>query len=510
MKEKYLIGVDVGTYETKGVITNLKGEVLSTQVRPHKMLIPQQGWAEHDPEEVWWGDFVHVARRLLESSGVDPKDVLAVGCSAIGICVLPIDKQGNPLRKGGILYGVDTRSTEEIAYLEKEIGTDRIFNLAGMTLSSQAAAPKILWLKNNEPGVYKKAYKFATASTFIVGRLTGNYVIDHLTGSFVAPLYDFEQRKWTDELTKEIVELGRLPELRWANEVAGTVTAEAAQQTGLLEGTPVTVGTADAAAESVSVGVTNPGQMMLMYGSTVFIIEVLDKPISDKRMWANPYLFEGTSALLAGMATSGSLTRWFRDQITQDLVTAEDNGGPNAYGELTIGASTIPAGSEGLICLPFFSGERTPINDPKARGVYFGLTLAHTREHMFKATLEGIGYGVRHHLDIMRDMGAFPDEVIAVGGGTKSPLWLQTVSDIGQVSQKVPAVTLGASYGDAFLAGMGAGVFSDPKDINTWLSDYKMVHPNEALAERYQAYMALYLDLYEQNKDLMHRIYALA
>jgi len=262
MADKYLLGVDVGTYETKGVITNLKGEVLSTQVSPHEMLIPQQGWAEHDPEGVWWGDFVSVTKRLIESSGVNPKDILAVGCSAIGICVLPIDKDGLPLRKGGILYGVDTRATEEIAYLEKEIGTERIFDKAGMTLSSQAAAPKIMWLKNNEPEVYKKAHKFVTATTFIVGRLTGNYVVDHLTGSFVTPLYDFQARKWTDELTSEIVELDRLPELRWASEIAGTVTAEAAQQTGLLEGTPVTVGTADAAAEAVSVGVTNPGQMM--------------------------------------------------------------------------------------------------------------------------------------------------------------------------------------------------------------------------------------------------------
>ena len=510
MADKYLLGVDVGTYETKGVITNLKGEVLSTQVSPHEMLIPQQGWAEHDPEGVWWGDFVSVTKRLIESSGVNPKDILAVGCSAIGICVLPIDKDGLPLRKGGILYGVDTRATEEIAYLEKEIGTERIFDKAGMTLSSQAAAPKIMWLKNNEPEVYKKAHKFVTATTFIVGRLTGNYVIDHLTGSFVTPLYDFQARKWTDELTSEIVELDRLPELRWASEIAGTVTAEAAQQTGLLEGTPVTVGTADAAAEAVSVGVTNPGQMMLMYGSTIFIIEVLDKPIADERMWANPYLFEGTSALLAGMATSGSLTRWFRDQLAPDLVTAEENGGLNAYGAITKEASAILPGSEGLICLPYFSGERTPINDPKARGVYFGLTLAHTRAHMFKATLEGIGYGVRHHLDIMSDMGAFPDEVIAVGGGTKSPLWLQAVSDIGQISQKVPAVTLGASYGDAFLAGMGAGVFSDPTDINKWLTDSRMVNPDKSVAEIYSKYMDLYLELYKETKNLMHKVHELA
>jgi xylulokinase len=284
------------------------------------------------------------------------------------------------------------------------------------------------------------------------------------------------------------------------------VTKEAAAQTGLVEGTPVIVGTADAASEAVSVGVTSPGQMMLMYGSTIFIIEILDKPIVDERLWANPFLFEGTSALLAGMSTSGSLTRWFRDQLAVDLVVAEEGGGSNAYGKITEEAMSVPAGSEGLIVLPYFSGERTPINDPKARGVFFGLTLAHTRGHLFRAIIEGIGYGVRHHLNVMAEIGAYPDEVIAVGGGTKSSLWLQTVSDIGQIPQIVPSITLGASYGDAFLAGMGAGVFSDASEINTWLRDSRIVEPNPEHNEIYDKYMNLYLTLYQHNKELMHSI----
>lgn len=506
MTKEYLLGVDIGTYESKGVITNLDGEVISTQVSPHQMLIPRQGWAEHDPETVWWGDFVSITNRLLQETGIDPKHIIGVGCSAIGPDVLPVDKDANPLRKGGILYGVDTRATDEIAGLNESIGAEVIFEKTGNMLSSQSVGPKILWLKNNEPDVYKRAYKFVTASTFLVARLTGNFVVDHLTGSFCLPLYDFEKRIWDDSLTKEIVNLDRLPELRWANEVAGNVTAAAAAETGLAEGTPVVVGTADAASEAVSVGVTNPGQMMLMYGSTIFMIEVLDKPVVDERLWATPYLFEGTSALLAGMATSGALTRWFRDKLSPDLVMAEEAGGANAYGVLTQQAMAIPPGSEGLMVLPYFSGERTPINDPKARGVYFGLTLAHTRAHMFKAALEGISYGVRHHLEVMKSIGAEPKEIIAVGGGTKSPLWLQAVSDISQMPQQVPAVTLGASYGDAFLAGMGAGVFSAGTDIGRWLKDIRTIEPNPETAEIYDRYMKIYLQLYLCNKELMHEI----
>lgn len=510
MAEKYLLGIDIGTYESKGVITNTSGDLIASAVSPHKMEIPNQGWAEHDAEVVWWGDFVKITKELIEKTGIKPTDIIGVGLSAIAPDILPVDKDVKPLRRGGILYGVDTRAAKEMDHLNEVIGSDRIFEKCANVLSSQATGPKILWLKNNEPDVYQKAYKFLTASSFLVARLTGEFVIDHLTGSFCLPLYDFEKRAWSDELTKEIVDLGRLPDLRWTNEVAGKVTAEAARQTGLAEGTPVIVGTADAASEAVSVGVTKPGQMMLMYGSTIFIIEVVDKPVMDHRLWANPYLFEGTSALLAGMATSGSLTRWFRDHISADLVAAEEQGGANAYGELTKAALAIPAGAEGLVVLPYFSGERTPVNNPRARGVYFGLTLAHSRAHMFRATIEGISYGVRHHIDIMREIGAEPAEIVAVGGGTKSPLWLQNTSDVTGVPQKVPAVTFGASYGDAFLAGMGAGVFSKPEDINTWLKDIRTIEPNMALKKTYDKYMPIYLRLYEQTRELMTELYNLA
>jgi len=510
MDNNYLLGLDIGTYESKGVIVSLDGKVVNSQMSPHEMIIPRQGWAEHDAEEVWWADIVDIIKQLLAESGVAPKDILGVGCSAIAPAVLPVDKSGKPLRKGGILYGVDTRATEEVAELEEQIGAEVIFKKTGNMLSSQATGPKILWLKKNEPEVYKEAYKFVTASTFLVARLTGNFVIDHLTGCFCLPFYYFEKRIWDDSLTRDIVELGRLAELRWTDEVAGTITAEAAAMTGLMEGTPVVVGTTDGASDAFSVGVVSSGQMMLMYGSTIFIVAVLDKPVTDERLWASPYLFEGTSALLAGMATSGTLTRWFRDKIAADLVAAEEAGGANAYNALTKEAMEIPAGSEGLVVLPYFSGERTPINDPKARGVLFGLTLAHTRAHMFKALLEGTGYGVRHNFDVMREIGAGPKEVIAVGGGTKSPLWLQVVSDISQTRQRVPAVTLGASYGDAFLAGMGAGVFSSGHEITEWLKDFRTVEPNPELKETYDRYQAIYLALYQQNKELMHQVWALA
>jgi len=503
MQPRYLMGVDIGTYASKGVITRPDGEVVDVQVRPHDLTIPRSGWAEHDAEAVWWGDFVAITRALLAESGVEPARIAAVGCSAIGPDLLPVDAAARPLRKGGILYGIDTRATDEIGELEARYGADAIFEATGNPLTSQAVGPKLLWLQRHEPEVFQQADRFVTATSFVVARLTGKFVIDHLTASTWVPLYDLANLRWSDRFCEGIVEPARLPDPAWTTEIAGGVTAEASGETGLREGTPVIVGTCDAPAEAVSVGVTAPGQMMLMYGSTVFMIRVTDRLVTDRRVWAVPYLFPGTWCLEAGMATSGALTRWFRDQCAPDLVAVEGEGGPIAYAELAQAAADVPPGSEGLLVLPYFSGERTPINDPQARGVIFGLTLAHTRAHMFRAILEGIGYGVRHHVDVMTEMGVRPEEIVAVGGGTQNEVWMQAVSDIAGISQRVPAITLGASYGDAFLAGLGISMFDSYDDVGHWLNEARTIAPIPSHADVYRRLMKLYLELYQRTKDMM-------
>lgn len=505
MKTGYLLGVDIGTYESKGVLTTLDGATVSLQVRPHKLSIPKAGWAEHDAEKDWWGDFCSITKGLISEAGVDPSQILGVGCSAIGPTMLPVDRECNPLRPA-ILYGIDTRATEEIAYLEQLLGSEEIFSVCGATLSTQSVGPKILWTKNNEPEIYREAHKFLTATSFLVARLTGRYIIDHYTAGSFHPLYDLRNQQWHQEFCQPIVEMERLADLAWSSEVAGRVTKEAAAQTGLAEGTPVITGTVDAAAEAVSVGVVSPGQLMLMYGSTLFIIQVLDQQKVDARLWSAPYLFPGTYAMMAGMATSGALTRWFRDNFAVELVEAEKATGNNAYGVLAGEAAQITPGSEGLVLLPYFSGERTPINDPHAKGLIMGLTLAHSRGHVYRALLEGVGYGINHHFQVFDEIGASPQEVVAVGGGTKNPLWLQIVSDISGQAQKVPGVTIGASYGDAFLAGLGVGLFDSYNHISTWLRDIKEVKPSPAVGEVYTKLYQHYLELYDRTKGVMHQL----
>lgn len=506
MKQQYLLGVDIGTYESKGVIVTADGHIISSHARPHNLSIPRQGWAEHDSETVWWDDFCAIVKELLQESGVSAYDIIAVGCSAIGPDMLPVDNKGRGLRPA-VLYGIDTRATAEIESLERAFGRADIFARCGNYLSAQSAGPKMLWLKNHEPEVYNRAHKLVTGTSFLVARLTGNYWVDHYTAAAgFTPLYDTRTAGWADDLCEPIVNPAKLPDIAWTTDIAGTVTGAAAAETGLAPGTPVIVGTCDAAAEAVSVGVVAPGQLMLMYGSTAFFVEVIDRSIIDERLWAAPYLFRDTYCLTAGMSTAGSLTRWFRDVLGPDLVGAEKNTGANAYETLARGAALVAPGADGLLVLPYFSGERTPINDPKARGVFFGLTLAHTREHLYRAVLEGIGHGIKHHLDILKQIAAAPERIIAVGGGTKNPLWLQIVSDICGQTQEVPAVTFGASYGDAFLAGLGAGTFASYRDISSWIQNGRQVSPQPANAGIYEKQHEIYLNLYTQNKEFMHRL----
>lgn len=511
MKQGYLLGVDIGTSESKGTLVTTDGRIVRTSARPHPLLTPRQGWAEHDAENSWWGDLCVLTRELLRESGVDPKDILAFGCSTVGGCMLPVDKDCRPLRNA-ILYGIDVRSMGEAEFLNERFGGRGLLGgsgsigRAGNKMNSSSIGPKILWFRRNEPDLYRQMYKAAWGATFLVARLTGEWTVDDYSARGCTPCYDWTTKQWADDLCEDIVEVGRLPEIRQTTDIAGKVTAEASLATGLAQGTPVIVGTIDAPAEAVSVGVVSPGQAMLMYGSTMFYIQLTERQVVEPRLWSGNFVFPDTRTILASMATTGLLTRWFRDQLAPDLLNVQRDSGAEAYRVLSGRAAHIKPGSDGLLVLPYFSGERTPLNDPRARGVFFGLTLSHTRDHLYRAVLEGVGHGIRQHLDILASIDSAPDEVIAVGGGTKNAAWLQIVSDISGVPQKIPSVITGASYGDAFLAGLGVGIFKSPADIRNWVREERTIHPNPELKPLYDSYHRMYLDLYENNRDAMHRL----
>jgi xylulokinase len=357
--------------------------------------------------------------------------------------------------------------------------------------------PKILWLKRNRPEIFARTAKLLTSTSFLVHRLTGQYVIDHYTAANFSPLYDVERQDWCFDLAQDIATPEMLPRLLWSAEIAGHVTAEAAEATGLAAGTPVTTGTIDAAAEAVSVGVRAVGDMMMMYGSTIFIILLTESRVRDGRLWYAPWLFPGLHASMAGLATSGTLTHWFRDQFAREL------GRDAAFPTLAAEAEAVPPGAEGLLFLPYFSGERTPLHDPYAKGAFFGLNLTHTRAHLFRAVLEGIAYGTAHVIETYREAGAPPAQVRAVGGGTKNALWLQATSDCSGLDQVVCERTTGASYGDALLARVALGE-ATVDDITRWNPVARTIAAHQEAA--YKKAYPLFRRLYEQTKDIAREL----
>jgi xylulokinase len=481
------LGIDIGTSSAKAALTTAEGEVVATATRPHRLSIPRPGWAEHDPEGIWWDGVLALCHELL---GDGERVPAAVCVSGIGPCVLAADEDFRPLRPA-ILYGIDTRAAAEIAELTEELGAEAILERCGSALSTQAVGPKLLWLRRNEPEVWARTRRLLMASSFAVARLTGEYVLDHHSASQCDPLYELDRGGWIEEWAELIAPGLELPRLLWPGEPAGVVTAEAAAETGIPAGTPVMAGTVDAWAESLAAGVRVPGDLMVMYGSTLFLIAVTAEPLRDESLWSTAGVREDTYSLAAGLATSGTLLAWLRD-----LTGA-------SFDELTAEADAAGPGAGGLLALPYFSGERTPILDPNARGVLCGLTLAHGPGHLARALLEAIAFAVRHNLETFEGAGAPLDRLVAVGGGTQGAVALQAMSDVTGRPQQVCAAGVGACHGDAFLAAIGAGAAGWDDD---WSVIDQEVEPRAEHAELYEELYARYRELYPATRDVTHAL----
>jgi xylulokinase len=486
-----LLGIDLGTASSKGVLVDAEGTVRATAVRPrpHSMSMPRPGWAEVDAEQVWWRDVTSIAAELTGKA--DGAPIAAVCVSGVGPCLVLCDEDDQPVRPA-ILYGIDMRATAEIEELTGRYGADKVLDRCATPITSQAVGPKALWVRRHEPAVWARARRWYNSSSYVVRRLTGEYVIDHHTASQCVPLYDIEARRWHQPWYDDIMGELPAPRLAWSMEIAGTVTAAAARATGLAPGTPVCAGTVDAWAEAASVGVRAPGDLMLMYGSTMFFVQVLRDLARHPQLWNTAGIFPDSYCLAAGMATSGSLTDWVR-QLVGDV----------PFETLVEEAAQVPAGCDGLLLLPYFAGERTPIFDPDARGVIAGLTLRHGRGHLFRAVYEGIAFGIRQILGLL-DTEANPvRRLVAVGGGTQGGLWTQIVSDVTGRRQEVPQVTIGASYGDALLAAIGSGLVPAATD---WTRPGRLIEPDPAARDTYDTLFAHYTSLYPSTRDQVHAL----
>jgi xylulokinase len=487
-----LLGIDIGTGSTKGVLVDVSGSVIASETIAHSMSLPRPGWAEADAEALWWREVCRISAALMAQLPVGGS-VAGMCVSGVGPCLVLCDDELRPLRPA-ILYGVDTRATAEIASLTGEFGESNILERAGTLLSSQAVGPKIEWVRRHEPEVFDRATGWYGSNSYIAAKLTGEYVIDHHTASQCDPLYATRRFDWNHDWAQRVCGHLPLPRLVWPSDVVGAVTAEAAAATGVPIGTPVSAGTIDAYSEAFSVGVRQPGDQMLMYGSTMFLVQLIDEYHSDPTLWTTTGVEQNTLALAAGTSTAGSLIGWLQSTT-----------GGASFDELTAEASAVPPGSEGLLMLPYLAGERTPVFDPLARGVVAGLTLRHGRGHLFRAAYEGISFGIRQILERFDDAHS-ATRTVAVGGGLRSPVWAQALSDITGRPQLVPEQAIGASYGDALLAAIGTGLVDPGTD---WTRMAREVHPDPQRRALYDDLYGTWCELYPATRAQVHRLSAL-
>jgi xylulokinase len=477
------LGVDIGTSSSKGVLVDDTGTVLATAVRPHAVDRPHPGHVEMDAS-IWWDEFISLARELIGAGDT----VTAVGVSGMGPCVLLADETDTPLRPA-ILYGIDTRATDQIARLDAELGRENILRRCGSLLSTQAVGPKIAWVAEHEPAVATRARRLYMPASYLANRLTGAYVLDHHSASQAVPLYDSATQEWYAPWAEHVAPGIDLPPLHWPGDVAGHVTPDAAAVTGLPAGVPVITGTIDAWSEALSVGAQGVGDLMLMYGSTMFLINTVPDRLLVPELWSTVGALPGTRNLAGGMATSGMITNWLRTLF----------GSPDHTALLAEAEASGP-GAHGLLMLPYFAGERTPIADPHARGVIAGLTIEHTRGDLYRAALEATALGVRHNTEVMRAAGGDVRRIVAAGGGTRGGLWTRIVSDVTGLEQEIRTTTIGASYGAAFLA---ASAVTTPS-IDTWNPVRDRVTPDPEAGARHDDLYALYRSLYPATRDIAH------
>jgi xylulokinase len=491
----YLLGIDVGTTGCKALLIDAEGRLKGSATTEYPMSTPQPLWAEQDPEH-WWQAARRSIGRVLEQAHATAADIAGIGLTGQMHGLVLLDAKGNVLRP--CIMWNDQRTARQCQDITRQLGTQKILELTGNLVLPGFTAPKILWVREHEPDVYLRIASVLLPKDYLRYRLTGALRSDVSDASGTA-LFDVANRKWSAEMVNALgLNPQWLPEVTESPVASAHVTAEAAAETGLLAGTPVVGGAGDQAAQAVGTGTVVEGVVSVTIGTSgvVFVASDEYRREPEGRLHAFCHAVPGKWHLMGVMLAAGGSFRWYRDTLGEGERQRAEETGRDAYDLLTQAAAAVPAGSEGLIFLPYLSGERTPYSDPDARGVFFGLSLRHTKAHLTRAVLEGVTFGLRDCLELIRALGISICQVRASGGGANSSLWRQILADIFNSPIATVNITEGAAYGAAMLAGVGAGVFpSVPEACQKIIGVRESVSPGPAVeiyAELYRRYRALY------------------
>ena len=508
--KQYLLGVDVGTQATKGVLVQADGKVVAAHTEEYGVLHPQPLWAEQWPQ-VWLDATCKVIQGLLATPGIRPSEVAGVCISGLyGGSGVPVDEKMEPVRP--CIIWMDRRATEEVKWVKENVDLDRLFKITGNWVDSYFGYTKILWIKDKEPRLWRKTALFLPPNSYINFRLTGEAVIDHSSAGNLGGLYDIRTHTWSEEMAQALgIPLELMPQrLVPSGEVIGEVTEEGARLTGLAPGTPVLAGGVDAPMATFAAGALSRGDNVAMMGTSTCWGIVHTGEGFAKELVSMPHVVEAEEKVYTwgGSATSGALARWFRDELGRWEVEEARRLGRDPFQLLDEAAAKVPPGCQGLVALPYFMGERAPLWDPQARGAWVGLTLSHTKGHLFRALLEAAAFSLRHAVEAGERIGLpIGEETLVVGGVAKSRLWLSILADVvGRPIRTLATEGIGAPLADALLVGLATGLVDRHERIRDWVSYTDPIVPDPERQALYDRYYARYRRLYDALRDELHAL----
>ncbi len=501
----FLIGTDIGTFGTKSILVDADGRILADAFEETDIISLKPLWAEQWPQ-VWLNAACKTIRTVISKAGINPSDVGGITISGLySGSGIPCDKKMEPLRP--CIIWMDRRAVREVEWVKKHIGEEEIFRVTGNTVDTYFGFTKMLWLKFNEPKIWNRIYQLVTTYGYCIYKLTGEICIDYSSAGNYGGIFDIHKRGWSEEMMEEMgIPRSFFPEdIVESKTVIGEVTEQGSKLCGLKRGTPVCAGGVDAPVSALSLGCLREGDHAAMIGTSTCWSVIQDKLRLTRNLINYPYVAYDKEKIytFGGSATSGGLIRWFRDQFGQVETYLGGQVGVSPYKILDLEAEKVPPGSEGLVVLPYFMGERTPIWDPYARGLIIGLTLSHTRAHMFRALMEGAAYALRHNIETARETGIpLRPRMGIVDGGARSPLWRRIFADVTGFPLIYVAENPGTPLGDALLAGVGTKVLGGYEDIENWIGTVEEQNPDPEVTRIYDKYYRVYLRLYEQNKEI--------
>lgn len=503
MKKSYLMGIDIGTSACKVAVFDRQGQVLASASGDYPVYYPREGWAEQDPEE-WWSAVCGAVRQVLQKADVRPEEIAGVGIDGQSWSAIAIDKDGKVLTNTPIW--MDTRAQSICDRLNEDIGADKIFRVAGNSLQPSYTTAKILWYKENRPEVYRKTHKILQSNSYIAFKLTGQISQD-LSQGYGLHCFDMRTGQWDEEMCKKMgIPREFLPEIVPSDQIIGTVTKKAAEESGLAEGTPVAAGGLDAACGTLGAGVIHAGETQEQGGQAGGMSICMEQYQADPHLILGFHVIPGKWLLQGGTTGGGGVMRWFEREFADYERLMKEQTGVSSLDQLNEIAEKVDPGCDGLVFLPYMAGERSPIWDPHAKGVFYGLDFSKTKGHMVRACMEGVAFSLRHNLETAEKAGAEADILRAMGGSANSLLWTQIKSDITGKAMAVPASDTATTLGAALLAGVGTGFYEDYEEaVSQTVKVTRTHHPDPEKKEVYDKNYEIYLELYRSLSGLMKK-----